>query len=217
MAPVDHLLGFLRRAVHDFRSYSYQNPFTPVFLVFLLTFLAIQIWIAVNYSNKFSNLFVAQYRADIGLILAPFSHGSFFHIGTNIGLLLLFMWPSESKMTKRELIFFVVTVAYVSTYSQVLVSGYTTGTAGTLGVSGVAYAFLPFYAIIGYTEVREKESKVTSHPLILSAIVISLTMPFEMAGLLKLGLNSSAEPATITHAVGFICGVLYGVYRSISR
>lgn len=208
--------------LHRVRVFLAQNPLTPSLAVAMTLLLVVQWSIAATSTALFKFLFVAQPRLTPGLVFSPFAHAGFSHLFINIGLLLLFGWLCEAELSHRKFLGFVVVVAYISTFAQVLVDTVTTGSAATLGFSGVAYAFPPFYAVVRSPRLRDSEplSQFT-RSMWGGAVVVSLLIPFLLVDLFSFGIRSpvGADPAIITHAVGFLAGLLWGVVTrtSISR
>ncbi|UPV72940.1 rhomboid family intramembrane serine protease [Halorussus limi] len=201
------------------REFLNQNPLTPSIAVAVTVLLVVQIYVAAASTSLFEFLFVAQAQLTPGLLLAPYSHGSVAHLITNVGLLFLFGWLCEAEMTSREFLGFVVAVAYASTVAQVVIDAVLSGSAGTLGLSGVAYALPPLYAVIRLPEIRDKGTNASFIEMWGSAVVLSVLIPFIMAGIVPLNLSSymGAEPAKVTHSFGFLAGLLYGTVKITSR
>lgn len=193
-----------------------QNPMTPSLAIAMTLLLAVQWYVATTSTALFEFLFVAQAKLTPGLVFSPFSHAGFSHLLFNIGLLFLFGWLCEAELTNREFLGFVVVIAYVSTFTQVIVDTVTAGSAGTLGFSGVAYAFPSFFAVVLSPQLRRAGSRSQfTWSVWSSAVVVSLLIPFMILGLVSIGGSSIAgtEPAKVTHGVGFCLGLLWGVVK----
>lgn len=200
--------------ISDARDFVQRNPLIPLISAGLVCITGIE-WIVASHSVAlFEFLFVMQGQLTLGIILAPFSHGSISHLAVNIGLLLLFGWVSEAAMSRKEFLIYFLLVAYASTVSQVVVSVVTTGDAGTLGVSGAAYSFPGFYGVWGFLRARRENKPVLTETFVLSSVIVSLLIPFVLIGVIDIVPQSGTPPAKVTHSVGFALGLAYGFLKA---
>jgi membrane associated rhomboid family serine protease len=166
---------------------------------------------ALNYSESlFQYLFVAQGSLTPGLILAPLSHANFdMHYAPNMILFLLLGWPIEARLERRQFLASVGAVAYLPTYLQVLYSVLTSGTAATLGFSGAVFAVPPLLFCLTLQEDHSEDIGFGEMGNI--ALGLSAAVPLAMLGVLDF--FSALPSAEITHSVGYLGGLGYGLYK----
>lgn len=164
----------------------------------------------LGYSESiFQYLFVANEEFTPGLLLAPLSHATFYtHYVPNMIIFLWLGWPIEARLNRQQFLGFVATTAYLPTYLQVLYSVLTSGTAGSLGFSGVVYAVPPLLFCLTLLEDHSGEIGFGEKGNI--ALMFSVAIPLLMFGFFD---SFSALPsAEITHGVGYLSGLGYGLY-----
>jgi membrane associated rhomboid family serine protease len=178
--------------------------------------LILEIYTLSTSQKAFQDLFVAQAALTPALIFAPLAHATLFsHFLVNLGLFLMFGWPTEGMLERKEFVMFTFLAAYLPTYLQVLYSNLTTSQAGTLGFSGAVYAYPPLYAMLSIKG-RESDLPVASLGIRTAAIVLCLVIPFSIVGLMPF-LPSGLPGAKVTHSAGFAIGCLYGIWKCQNR
>lgn len=181
---------------------------TPLLVVCMGLVLLAELYTLGHSESLFQYLFVAQGALTPGLLLAPLSHATFYtHYAPNMILFAWLGWPVEARLERRQFLGFVGAVAYLPTYLQVLYSGVTSGTAGSLGFSGAVYAVPPLLLCLTLQEDHADEIGFGEIGNI--ALAFSVAIPLIMFGLFDFSVLPSAE---ITHAVGYLSGLGYGAY-----
>ncbi|OYR59958.1 hypothetical protein DJ80_16660 [Halorubrum ezzemoulense] len=169
--------------------------------------LLVEIQVFARSSSLFEYLFAASGAISPGLLLAPISHGNFSHFLSNIGLWLLVGWPMEDRLSNKAFLGFAFLTAYIPTYLQVGYSVVVTGSASTLGFSGAVYALPPALLGIVLHEVRTTENGFGTFGWV--ALALTVAIPLTMLGYLDL--VSGLPSAKVTHSVGYMLGLAYGL------
>lgn len=167
---------------------------------------------ALGHSDAlFQHLFVAQGALTPGLLLAPLSHATFYtHYAPNMLLFLWLGWPVEARLDRRQFLGFIGVTAYLPTYLQVFYSVVMSGTAGTLGFSGAVYAMPPLLFCLILQE--DHSGEIGFGEIGNIALMFSVAIPPALVGVLDF--FSALPSAEVTHAVGYLGGVGYGLYKS---
>ena len=196
-------------SISEHLDYLHRNPVTPLLVILMSGVLLVEIQVLGRSSSLFEYLFVASGGVSPGLLLGPISHGNFSHFVSNLGLLLLIGWPMEDWLSNKAFLGFVLFTAYMPMYLQIGYSVVTTGSAGTLGFSGAVYAFPPALLGIVLREVRTTESGFSTFGLV--ALAVTAAIPLTILGYLDL--VSGLPSARVTHSVGYMIGLTYGLQK----
>lgn len=169
-----------------------------------------ELYVVSHSESLFEYLFVAQGALTPGLLLAPLSHGTFYtHYVPNMILFLWLGWPLEARLDRQQFLGFLGLTAYLPTYLQVLYSVVTSGTAGSVGFSGAVYAVPPLLFCLTLQEDRSEEIGFGEIGNV--ALAFTIAIPLAMLGLFDF--FSVLPSAEITHAVGYVSGLTWGLYR----
>lgn len=187
--------------ISRYASFVRRNPITPISTVIMGLVLVTELYTIAFSESMFEYLFLAQNALTPGLLLAPFSHGTFYtHYVPNMGLLLLMGWPLEDRLSEHQFLTFMAVTAYLPTYLQVIYSSITTGTAGSLGFSGVVYGMPPLLFCLVSQEDHMEEVGFGEIGNI--AFGFTVAIPLIIAGVLDF--FSILPSAKITHSTGYM-------------
>jgi membrane associated rhomboid family serine protease len=191
-------------------AFAKRNPVTPLLVSVMGLVLLAELWALGHSKALFEYLYVAQGAFTPGLVLAPLSHATFYtHYGPNMILFLLFGWSLEARLDRQEFLGFVGAAAYLPTCLQVLYSVLTSGTAATLGFSGAVFAVPPLVFCLTLQE--DHSGEVGFGEVGNMAFIISVAIPLVVAGVLDI--LSTLPGAKITHGVGYVGGLGYGLMK----
>jgi membrane associated rhomboid family serine protease len=188
-------------------------PVTIGFLGFNTVILFCQLAAAQVSTSLFAFLFVGNYKITPGLLLSPFAHASILtHFLANMFLFALFGWLLEIEFKRRTYLLFILSTAYIPNIVQILRDGLVTGSAGTMGFSGVVYAVIPLSLFVAGQDWRAGTLSFNQLPFLAGAAVLTLLIPFTIADVAMLP-STGLPSAKYTHGVGFAMGLGYGVLR----
>ena len=185
-----------------------RNPVTPTLLLLMGAIFITEQYVYAYSPSLFEFVFSGQGKLTPGLLLAPLSHGPLLtHFLPNIGLLLAVGWPLEAHLRQRNFLMFTAVTAYVPTFLQIGYSVVTTGTAGTVGFSGAIYAYPPALLCIRIRNRALSEIGTGGY----YALAMTAVIPFITTG--QMEFLSPLPGATVTHTVGYLFGMTYGLYH----